>query len=60
MNTIRVSKGLDHYEDIDSDGPDLGPNCLQRLSEIVSECDQEITRRTGRTTQPSQDTRKTK
>ena len=28
MNTIRVSNCLDPYQD----GPDLGPNCLQRLS----------------------------
>ena len=31
-NTIRVSNGLDPYQDVHSDGPDLGPNCLQRLS----------------------------
>ena len=29
-NTIRVSNGLDPDQDIV--GPDLGPNCLQRLS----------------------------
>ena len=31
-NTIRVSNGLDPYQDGHSDGPDLGPNCSQRLS----------------------------
>ena len=32
MNTIRVSNGLDPDQDQHSVGPDLGPNCLQRLS----------------------------
>ena len=32
MNTIRVSNGLDPDQDQPSVGPDLGPNCLQRLS----------------------------
>ena len=32
MNIIRVSNGLDPDQDHDSVGPDLGPNCLQRLS----------------------------
>ena len=27
-----MSKGLDLYQDQCSVGPDLGPNCLQRLS----------------------------
>ena len=31
-NTIRVSKGLDPDPDRCSVSPDLGPNCLQRLS----------------------------
>ena len=31
-NTIRVSNGLDSDQDRRSVGPDLGPNCLQRLS----------------------------
>ena len=31
-NTIRVSKGWDPDQDRHSVGPDLGPNCLQRLS----------------------------
>ena len=31
-NTIRVSNGLDPDQDRRSVGPDLGPNCLQRLS----------------------------
>ena len=31
-NTIRVSNGLDPDQDRHSVGPDLGPNCLQRLS----------------------------
>ena len=30
-NTIRVSKGLDSDQDRLCIGPDLGPNCLQRL-----------------------------
>ena len=32
MNTIRVSNGLDLDQDRHCVGPDLGPNCLQRLS----------------------------
>ena len=32
MNTISVSKGLDPDQDRHCVGPDLGPNCLQRLS----------------------------
>ena len=31
-NTIRVSKSLDPGQDRHYVGPDLGPNCLQRLS----------------------------
>ena len=31
--TIRVSNGLDPDQDQHYVGPDLGPNCLQRLSE---------------------------
>ena len=31
-NTIRVSNGLDPDQDRHSVGPDLGPNCFQRLS----------------------------
>ena len=31
-NTIRVSNGLDPDQDRRSVGPDLGPNCFQRLS----------------------------
>ena len=31
-NTIRVSNGLDPDQDRRSVGPDLCPNCLQRLS----------------------------
>ena len=31
-NTIRVSNGLDPYQDRHSVGPDLGSNHLQRLS----------------------------
>ena len=31
-NTIRVSNGLDPDQDRDSVSPDLGLNCLQRLS----------------------------
>ena len=30
-NTIRVSNSLDPDQDLHSVGPDLGPNCLQRL-----------------------------
>ena len=29
---MRVSNGLDLYQDRHNVGPDLGPNCLQRLS----------------------------
>ena len=32
QNTIRISNGLDTDQDQHSVGPDLGPNCLQRLS----------------------------
>ena len=32
INTIRVSNGLDPDQERHSVGPDLGPNCLQRLS----------------------------
>ena len=31
-NTVRVSKGLDPDQDRPIVGPDLGTNCLQRLS----------------------------
>ena len=31
-NTIRVSNSLDPGQDEIYGGPDLGPNCLQRLS----------------------------
>ena len=31
-NAIRVSNSLDPEQDRHSGGPDLGPNCLQRLS----------------------------
>ena len=31
-NIIRVSNGLDPDQDQQSVGPDLGPNCLKRLS----------------------------
>ena len=37
MNTIRVSNGLDPDQDPHS-GPDLGPNCLQRLSADNKSC----------------------
>ena len=30
-NSFRVSNGLDPDQDLDFDGPDLGPNCLQKL-----------------------------
>ena len=32
MNIIRVSNSLNPGQDRHSVGPDLGPNCLQRLS----------------------------
>ena len=32
VNTIRVLNGLDPDQDLHSFGPDLGSNCLQRLS----------------------------
>ena len=39
MNTIRVSNSLDPDQGPRSVGPDLGPNCLQRLSARAnSEC----------------------
>ena len=31
-NTIRVPNGFDPYQDRLSVGPDLGPNCIQKLS----------------------------
>ena len=31
-NNYRVSNSLDLDQALNSDGPDLGPNCLQRLS----------------------------
>ena len=31
-HTIRVSNGLNPDQDLHVAGPDLGPNCLQRLS----------------------------
>ena len=34
MKTIRVSNSLDPDQYRHSVGPDLGPNCLQRLSEV--------------------------
>ena len=37
-NTIRVSNGLDPDQDRCSVGPDLDPNCLQRLSANVESC----------------------
>ena len=33
-DTIRVSHGLDLGQDRRSVGPDLGPNCFQRLSAV--------------------------
>ena len=35
-NIIRVSDGLDPDQDCCSLGPDLGPNCLQRLSQQIT------------------------
>ena len=32
INTTRVSNGFDPYQDRHPVSPDLGPNCLQRLS----------------------------
>ena len=37
-NTIRVSNGLDPDQNRHSVGPDLGLNCLQRLSDDKSCC----------------------
>ena len=37
-NTIRVSNGLDPDKDRRAVGPDLGPNCLQRLSADDKNC----------------------
>ena len=34
-NTIRVSNSLDPDQDRHNVGPDLGPTCLQRLSEMT-------------------------
>ena len=33
-NTIKMSNSLDADQDRQTVGPDLGPNCLQRLSEV--------------------------
>ena len=35
-NTIRVSNGLDPDQDRRSAGPDLGPNCLQKLKKLYA------------------------
>ena len=40
-STIRVSNGLDPDQDRRSVGPDLGPNCLQRLSAYDKRCSQQ-------------------
>ena len=37
-NTIRVSNGLDTDKDQHYVGPDLGPNCLERLSADNKNC----------------------
>ena len=37
-NTIRVSNGLDTDQDQRSVGPDLGTNCLERLSTDDKNC----------------------
>ena len=37
-NTIRVSNGFDTDQDRHSVGPDLGPNCLERLSADDKNC----------------------
>ena len=37
-NTIKVSNGLDPDQDQHSVGPDLGPNCLQKLSADNQNC----------------------
>ena len=37
-NTIRVSNSLDPDQDRHSVGPDLGPNCLLRLSADDKSC----------------------
>ena len=37
-NTIRVSNSLDPYQDQHSVDPDLGPDCLQRLSGDDKNC----------------------
>ena len=34
LNNIRVSNSLDPDQDRHSVGPDLGPDCLQRLSTV--------------------------
>ena len=36
-NTIRVSNSLDPDQALRFVGPDLGPNCLQRLSAVVTD-----------------------
>ena len=38
LDTIRVSNSLDPDQDRHSVGPDLGPNCLQRLSADDRSC----------------------
>ena len=37
MNAIRESSGFDPDQDRHSVGPDLGPNCLQRLSADINQ-----------------------
>ena len=34
LRILSVSNGLDPDQDLRSVGPDLGPNCLQRLSAV--------------------------
>ena len=38
MNTIRVSNVLGRGQDLHFVGPDLGPNCLQRLLADDEDC----------------------
>ena len=45
-NTLRVSNGLDPYQDQHSVSPDLGPNCLQRRKIVNLKTDDNKTMKT--------------
>ena len=41
-----MPNGLDTYQDRRSVGPDLGPNCLQKLTAKVAACAERVKRTT--------------